>query len=325
MIDKPIPEPAVNGKLRIATRKSALALWQAEHVAALLRQHHPGLRVELLPLVTEGDRILDKPLASIGGKGLFLKELERALLDGEAELAVHSMKDVPAEGTPGLPVDIVLQRANPFDALLSRDGRTLAELPAGARIGSSSLRRQCQLLAARPDLRVLDLRGNVNTRIRKLEEGEYEAIILARAGLERLGLDHLITETLAAPEWLPAPTQGTICIQYREGDVATREWLSPLDDAPTALRSRAERGVARRLQGSCQVPLAVYAELEAEVLHLQALVGEPDGSRLLRSRCQGQAAQADELVDSLAEDLLQQGAAEIIQARSGQGRNARQP
>ena len=154
MIDKPIPEQAANGKLRIATRKSALALWQAEHVAALLRQHHPGLHVELLPLVT------------IGGKGLFLKELERALLEGEAELAVHSMKDVPAESTPGLPVDIVLQRANPFDALLSRDGRTLAELPAGARVGSSSLRRQCQLLAARPDLRVLDLRGNVNTRIR---------------------------------------------------------------------------------------------------------------------------------------------------------------
>lgn len=310
-----IPGQPVNGKLRIATRRSALALWQAEHVAALLRQQHPGLEVKLLPLVTEGDRILDKPLATIGGKGLFLKELERALLDGEAELAVHSMKDVPVEGTPGLPVDIVLPRANPFDALLSRDGRTLAELPAGARIGSSSLRRQCQLLAARPDLRVLDLRGNVNTRIARLEAGDYEAIILACAGLERLGLGHLITETLAAPDWLPAPTQGTIGIQYREGDSFTRDLLLPLNDAPTALRSQAERGVARRLQGSCQVPLAVYAELEAEVLHLQALVGEPDGSRLLRSRCQGPAASAGELVDSLADDLLEQGAAQIIEAR----------
>lgn len=318
-----MPGKPLNGKLRIATRQSALALWQAEHVASLLRQQHPGLQVELLPLVTEGDRILDRPLATIGGKGLFLKELERALLDGEAELAVHSMKDVPVESTPGLPVDIVLQRANPFDALLTREGQGLAGLPAGARIGSSSLRRQCQLLAARPDLQVVDLRGNVNTRIRKLQEGEYEAIILARAGLERLGFEHLITETLAAPDWLPAPTQGTIGIQYREADEATRQLLLPLDDPATALRSRAERGVARRLQGSCQVPLAVFAELEAEVLHIQALVGEPDGSRLLRSRCQGPAAEASGLIDSLADELLEQGAAEIIQAQSSD--HARRP
>ncbi|HET6565505.1 MAG TPA: hydroxymethylbilane synthase [Xanthomonadales bacterium] len=303
------------GKLRIATRKSALALWQAEHVASLLRQQHPGLQVELLPLVTEGDRILDKPLASIGGKGLFLKELERALLDGEAELAVHSMKDVPVEITPGLEVGIVLPRANPFDALLSRSGQNLAALPAGARVGSSSLRRQCQLLAARPDLQVSDLRGNVNTRIRKLQEGEYEAIILACAGLERLGFENLITQTLEAPDWLPAPTQGTIGVQYRTDDAYTRELLLPLDDAPTALRSRAERSVARSLQGSCQVPLAVYAELEVEVMHIQAMVGEPDGSRVLRSGCHGAAADIEALAGSLAEDLLQQGAAEII-ARS---------
>lgn len=302
-------------KLRIATRQSALALWQAEHVADLVRQQHPGVQVELLPLVTEGDRILDKPLASIGGKGLFLKELERALLDGEAQLAVHSMKDVPVEMTPGLQVDIVLQRANPFDALLSASGQTLAELPAGARIGSSSLRRKCQLLAARPDLRVLDLRGNINTRIRKLQEGEYEAIILARAGLERLGFEGLISETLLAPEWLPAPTQGTIGVQYRSDDPQTRELLLPLNHAPTALRSRAERGVARLLQGSCQVPLAVFAELELDILHIQALVGEPDGSRVLRSRCQGPAAEYEELARSLAQNLLQQGAAQII-ARS---------
>jgi hydroxymethylbilane synthase len=301
-----------SGTLKIATRKSALALWQAEHVATLLRQHHPGLRVELLPLVTEGDRILDKPLASIGGKGLFLKELERAMLDGEADLAVHSMKDVPVEMTPGLRVDIVLERANPFDALLSRDGQRLAELPAGARIGSSSLRRQCQLLATRPDLRVLDLRGNVNTRIRKLQEGEYEAIILACAGMERLEMHELITETLATPDWLPAPTQGTIGIQYPEAAMQTRDLLLPLNHTETALRTKAERGVAQRLQGSCQVPLAVFAELTASTLTLQALVGEPDGSRVLRAQKQGVLADLSQLVESVAEDLLQQGAGQII-------------
>jgi len=298
--------------LRIATRKSALALWQAEHVASLLRQHHPGLQVELLPLVTEGDRILDRPLASIGGKGLFLKELERALLDGQAELAVHSMKDVPVEMTPGLQVDIVLQRANPFDAFLSHNGQSLRALPPGARIGSSSLRRQCQLLAARPDLRVLDLRGNVNTRIRKLQEGEYEAIILACAGLERLGMANLITETLQAPEWLPAPTQGTIGLQYSVEDTHTQTLLRPLNHLETWLRTQAERSVARLLQGSCQVPLAVYAELFGELLQLQALVGEADGSRILRSQQQGPVTELQQLAENVATDLLQQGADQII-------------
>lgn len=301
-----------SGILKIATRKSPLALWQAEHVASLLRQQYSGIQVELLPLVTEGDHILDKPLASIGGKGLFLKELERALLDGEADLAVHSMKDVPVEMTPGLRVDIVLERANPFDALLSREGQRLAELPAGARIGSSSLRRQCQLLAARPDLRVLDLRGNVNTRIRKLQDGEYEAIILACAGLERLEMHELVTETLAAPAWLPAPAQGTIGIQYPESAEQTRELLLPLNHAETALRTKAERGVARRLQGSCQVPLAVFAEISAGQLKLQALVGEPNGSRVLRAQRRGAVADLSELVEALADDLLQQGADQII-------------
>jgi len=302
----------MNGILRIATRKSALALWQAEHVASLLRQHHPGLQVELLPLVTEGDRILDRPLASIGGKGLFLKELERALLDGQADIAVHSMKDVPVEMTPGLKVDIVLQRANPFDALLSHNGQSLRSLPPGARIGSSSLRRQCQLLAARPDLRVLDLRGNVNTRIRKLQEGDYEAIILACAGLERLGMDELITETLRAPHWLPAPTQGTIGLQYSVHDAHTHALLQPLNHLETWLCTQAERTVARLLQGSCQVPLAVYAELFGELLQLQALVGEADGSRILRSQQQGPVTEWRQLAEHLATDLLQQGADQII-------------
>lgn len=298
--------------LTIATRKSALALWQAEHVAGLLREHHPGLQVELLPLVTEGDRILDKPLASIGGKGLFLKELERSLLAGQADLAVHSMKDVPVEMTDGLQVDIVLQRANPFDALLSREGLRLHELPGGARIGSSSLRRQCQLLAVRPDLQVLDLRGNVNTRIRKLQEGEYEAIILACAGLERLGLEALITETLPAPAWLPAPTQGTIGLQYVTEDARSRALLLPLNHVETSLRTQAERRVAQLLQGSCQVPLAVYAELYGELLQLQGLVGEADGSRILRSQQQGPVTELQQLAEALANDLLQQGADQII-------------
>jgi len=208
----------MNRTLRIATRKSELALWQANHVADLLRDRHRGLQVELLPMVTQGDVILDKPLAQIGGKGLFLKELERALLDGAADIAVHSMKDVPVEEAPGLVVDVMLARANPFDALLSRDGRRLADLPAGARIGTSSLRRQCQLRSIRPDLEVMDLRGNVNTRARKLRDGQYEAIVLACAGLERLGMDNLITEVLRPPMWLPAATQGTIGVQRRAGD-----------------------------------------------------------------------------------------------------------
>ena len=201
-------------KIIIATRKSELALWQANHVAGLLRDLHPGLAVELLPMVTQGDIILDRPLAQIGGKGLFLKELERALLREEADIAVHSMKDVPMEEVPGLPVDVVLERANPCDALLSNSGQGLMELPAGSRIGTSSLRRQCQLKSIRPDLQVADLRGNVNTRIRKLQDGEYDAIILACAGLERLGLGDLVTETLAPPAWLPAATQGTIGVQF---------------------------------------------------------------------------------------------------------------
>jgi hydroxymethylbilane synthase len=298
--------------LKIATRKSALAMWQAEHVAGLLRRQHAGLKVELLPLVTEGDRILDRPLASIGGKGLFLKELERALLDGDAHIAVHSMKDVPVETTPGLVVDVVLERANPFDALLSRNGQRLHELPAGARIGSSSLRRQCQLLAARPDLKVVDLRGNVNTRIRKMQEGEYDAIILACAGLERLGLQGLVTETLAAPQWLPAPTQGTIGIQHSAPDDRIRELLQPLNHAETALRTQAERGVARRLQGSCQVPLAVFAEVAGQQLHLQVLVGEKDGSRVLRSQRSGAVAGLEPLVDELCAEMLELGAGQII-------------
>lgn len=299
-------------KITIATRKSELAMWQAKHAAALLSEAHPGIEVELLPMVTKGDIILDKPLAKIGGKGLFLKELEKALLSGEADIAVHSMKDVPVEQVAGLEVDVMLARANPFDALLGREGQTLAELPAGALVGTSSLRRQCQLRALRPDLKLKDLRGNVNTRIRKLEEGEYDAIILACAGLERLGLDRYITEILGPPLWLPASTQGTIGIQNRCGDESVRELLEPLANPDAALRTRAERAVATALEGSCQVPLAVYAELEADSLSLAGLVGTPDGGTILRSERQGASVDVDELAASVANDLIEQGAADII-------------
>ena len=304
----------MNRTLRIATRKSELALWQANHVADLLREGHRGLQVELLPMVTQGDVILDKPLAQIGGKGLFLKELERALLDGAADIAVHSMKDVPVEEAPGLVVDVMLARANPFDALLSRDGRRLADLPAGARIGTSSLRRQCQLRSIRPDLEVMDLRGNVNTRVRKLQEGQYEAIVLACAGLERLGMDNLITEVLRPPMWLPAATQGTIGVQRRAGDDDIAGLLAVLNDAEAALRTRAERAVAAALQGSCQVPLAVFAEWVSGTLHVTGMVGMPDGSRLLRARSEGPAADVDRVADEVARDLLGQGADRIIAA-----------
>jgi hydroxymethylbilane synthase len=300
------------GFVRIATRKSELALWQANHVAGLLRQRHPGLQVELLPMVTRGDIILDQPLAQIGGKGLFLKELERALLNGEADLAVHSMKDVPVEEAPGLVVDVMLERANPFDALLSHAGQRLEDLPAGARVGTSSLRRQCQLMALRPDLRVAELRGNVNTRIRKLQDGEYDAIVLACAGLERLGLGGLITEVLAPPRWLPAGTQGTIGVQRRTEDAALAELVADLADADAMLRTRAERTVAAALQGSCQVPLAVFAEQRDGLFRVSGMVGLPDGSRIVRAHAEGRPGDADSLASQVAGDLLAQGADHII-------------
>jgi hydroxymethylbilane synthase len=295
-------------KIRIATRQSELALWQANHVAGILREAHPGLDVELLPMVTRGDVVLDRPLALIGGKGLFLKELEKALLDNEADIAVHSMKDVPVEEAPGLVVNVMLKRANPFDALLSREGVRLADLPAGARVGTSSLRRQCQLRALRPDLEVADLRGNVNTRVRKLKDGEYDAIILACAGLERLGMQDLITETLEAPRWLPAATQGTIGVQCRAGDEKVMETIGVLRDDAAALITRAERSVARVLQGSCQVPLAVFAQRSGESFRIAGLVGRPDGSEVLRADREGAVRAADSQAADVADDLLRQGA-----------------
>jgi hydroxymethylbilane synthase len=302
--------------IRIATRKSELALWQANHVGSLLREQYPGITVELLPMVTKGDIILDQPLAKIGGKGLFLKELERALLNGDADIAVHSMKDVPVQQVPELVVDVMLERANPFDALLSRDGRTLSELPEGACIGTSSLRRQCQLRSIRPDISVRDLRGNVNTRVRKLREGEYDAIILACAGLERLEMGELISETLEPPQWLPAATQGTIGVQCRNGDRAVVDLIEPLKDPEAVLRTRAERAVATVLEGSCQVPLAVFAEINGEEMRIRGMVGMPDGSQILRAEQTGSTGEVDRLSAAVADELLNQGAGRIIAALS---------
>lgn len=302
----------MNNTLRIATRKSALALWQANHVQDLLREAHPGLDIELVKIVTEGDRILDRPLSQIGGKGLFLKELERAMLDGDADLAVHSMKDVPALMADGLVLDAVLPRANPYDALVSRDNRLLKDLPAGSNIGTSSLRRKSQLLALRPDLKVSDLRGNVDTRLRKLDEGQYDAIILACAGLQRLGLGERISETLQMPDWLPASTQGIIGLQCREDDERTRALIKPLADSKAMVVASAERAVAQVLEATCQVPLAVHAVLEDDGVYLRSQVSSVDGSRVIKAEGRASTAEAVDLGVRVAKDLLQNGAGEII-------------
>jgi hydroxymethylbilane synthase len=298
--------------LRIATRKSALALWQANHVQSLLREAHDGIEMELVKIVTEGDRILDRPLSEIGGKGLFLKELERAMLNGDADLAVHSMKDVPASMAEGLVLDAVLPRANPFDALVSRDKLLLSELPAGSRIGTSSLRRKSQLLALRPDLEVADLRGNVDTRLRKLDEGQYDAIILACAGLQRLGWGERITETLQPPDWLPASTQGIIGLQCREDDTHTRALIASLADADTMVVANAERAVARVLEATCQVPLAVYAVLDGDLVKLRSIVSTPDGRESIKAGGEALRVDAIALGEKVAADLLSNGAAKIM-------------
>lgn len=299
--------------LRIATRKSALALWQAEHVAALLRGAHPGLEVELVPMSTKGDRIQDRSLAAIGGKGLFIKELEAALEEGRADIAVHSMKDVPGDLPEGLLIAAVLARADPFDALLARGAERIDGLPPGARVGTSSLRRQAQLLAARPDLRIEPLRGNVDTRVRRLDEGGLDAIVLACAGLVRLGWETRITARLDPGVCLPAVGQGIIGIECREDDAHTRSLLQVLNDAPTRIAMDAERAFARRLGGSCQSPIAAYAVLGGEHLTLTGLVAEPDGSRLLRDSITGAAGQSRRLGEQLADRVLAAGADTLLE------------
>jgi len=299
--------------IRIATRKSALALWQAEHVADRLRRLDEVDDVELVPLSTRGDEILDRSLQKIGGKGLFIKELEVAMQQGNADIAVHSMKDVPAEMPEGFCVAAVLDRANHADAFVSTRYASLDELPRGARVGSSSLRRQAQLRMMRPDLVIEPLRGNVNTRLAKLEAGEYDAIILAAAGLERLGLQQHIRQQFATEEMLPAAAQGVIGIECLAGRADLRAILGKLEHAETANTTVAERAVALTLQANCQSPVATYATISADRLHLTALVALPDGSQSLRDSLEGPASNAEEIGRQLAASLLDQGAGELLE------------
>ncbi len=301
-------------EIRIATRKSALALWQAEFVKARLEQAHPGLVVSLVPMVSRGDKLLDAPLAKIGGKGLFVKELETALLENEADIAVHSMKDVPMDFPEGLGLYCICEREDPRDAFVSNRFASLAELPAGSVVGTSSLRRQAQLLARRPDLKIHFLRGNVNTRLAKLDAGEYDAIILAAAGLIRLGFEARISSLISVEDSLPAGGQGAVGIECRSADSDLHALLAPLADADTAVRVTAERALNKHLNGGCQVPIACYAELVDGQLWLRGLVGQPDGGLLLRAEASAPQAQAQALGVQVAEALLAQGAAEILRA-----------
>ena len=300
--------------IRIATRKSPLALWQAEHVAERLNQFFPEVQTELVKMVTQGDKILDAPLAKIGGKGLFVKELELGILEGSADIAVHSMKDVPVEFPEGLHLSAILNREDPTDAFVSNKYSSLAELPADAKIGTSSLRRQCQIKEKFPDAEILSLRGNVNTRLAKLDAGEYDAIILASAGLKRLGMTERITECLDTSTSLPAIGQGAIGIECRKDDSDTNVILKSLHDEQTSIRIIAERAMNARLQGGCQVPIAGFAEIQGGQLVMRGLVGSPDGTLLYRAERQGTLAQAEEIGIAIADDLLAQGADKILQA-----------
>ena len=300
--------------LKIATRQSPLALWQANYVKDSLQQLYPDLTVELVPMVTKGDVILDSPLAKIGGKGLFVKELENALLNKEADIAVHSMKDVPMQFPEGLGLAVICKREDPRDAFVSNSYRTFAELPQGAVVGTSSLRRQCQLKALRPDLDIRSLRGNVGTRLSKLDNGDYDAIILASAGLIRLGLADRIASFIEVEQSLPAAGQGAVGIECRTDDVQVKQLLAPLADAETTCCVLAERAMNNRLQGGCQVPIGGYAVLQQGQLYLRALVGDVDGSQIIRAEGKSGVENADVLGVQIAEQLLAQGADKILQS-----------
>ena len=300
--------------IRIATRQSPLALWQAEHVAALLVQAYPDVTTELVKMVTRGDKILDAPLAKVGGKGLFVKELEQGMLEGEADIAVHSMKDVPIEFPEGLHLAAILTREDPTDAFVSNQYKSFSELPTRARIGTSSLRRECQLKQHLPEAEVLPLRGNVNTRLAKLDAGEYDAIILASAGLKRLGMGDRITQTLDTSVSLPAVGQGAIGIECRVDDVEINQMLAALHDQVTGVCVKAERAMNTRLNGGCQVPIAGFAILQETQVFMRGLVGSPDGQVIYRAERAGSIEQAESLGQQIAEDLLSQGADKVLQA-----------
>ncbi len=298
--------------IRIATRKSPLAIWQAEEVKRLLLQFHPDLSVELIGMMTKGDIILDTPLAKIGGKGLFVKELEVGMLEGKADIAVHSLKDVPMELPEGLHLPVILKRHNPLDAFVSNHYSSLDALPQYAKVGTSSLRRQTQIKELRPDLDIVSLRGNVNSRLAKLDNGDYDAIILASAGLERLGFDDRITQSIPAEQSLPAIGQGAIGIECRSDDSRVNTLLAPLHHEETAIRVTAERAFNTRLNGGCQVPIAGYSELHGDQIYLRGLVGYPDGSKIFRAEQTTAIENAKAMGIAVAEDLLAQGADKVL-------------
>ena len=309
-------------EIKIATRESALALWQAEYVKAELEKHHADVSVKLVPMTSRGDKILDVPLAKVGGKGLFVKELEQAMLEGRADIAVHSMKDVPMEFPEGLGLGVICEREDPRDAFVSNSYQSLDQLPSGAIVGTSSLRRQSQLLAMRPDLEVSFLRGNVNTRLAKLDAGEFDAIILASAGLKRLGFDERIASYISPETILPAGGQGAVGIEYRVDDKNILSLLQVLHHAPTAARVLAERAMNKKLEGGCQVPIGCYAELkDDDTLWLRGLVAEPYGDKVISDELTGPAEKAEELGVELAERLLAAGAGDILQAVYGSGKS----
>ena len=312
------PTQAARATLRLGTRGSPLALAQSREVAAALEAHHPGLRVDLAVIRTSGDRIQDVPLAKIGGKGLFVKEIEEALLTRRIELAVHSMKDLPAHLPPGLTLGAITAREEGGDVLVTRKARSLDELPPGARVGTSSLRRQAQLLHRRPDLHVVPLRGNVDTRLRKLTEGSLDAIVVAAAGLKRLGVTPANAIPLPLDVSLPAPGQGALGVEIREDDRATAALVAVLEDKASRIAVTAERAFLRRLGGSCQVPIAAYATLRGDLLSLAGLLASPDGTALVQDTLTGPALEAESLGTALAERLLAQGADRILRELAGE-------
>lgn len=299
-------------RIRIATRKSPLALWQAEEVARQLKSRNPELEIELVKIVSKGDKFLDAPLAKIGGKGLFVKELEQGMLDGEADIAVHSMKDVPMEFPEGLHLPVIMEREDPTDAFVSNKYKNLHDLPENARVGSSSLRRQLQIKEMLPSVELLNLRGNVNSRLQKLDDGEFDAIILASAGLIRLEMLHRIRDRIAPEQSLPSVGQGAVGIECRVGDERIESLIAPLNDHDTHTRLLAERAMNNRLNGGCQVPIAGYALLEGDEIYLRGLVGRPDGSEVVRAQARGPREQAEQIGRAVAEDLINQGAGVIL-------------
>ncbi|WP_319782812.1 hydroxymethylbilane synthase [Oceanisphaera sp. IT1-181] len=301
-----------NRTIRIATRKSLLALWQAHYVKEQLELLHPHITVELVPMTTKGDVLLDTPLAKIGGKGLFIKELEQAMLEGRADIAVHSMKDVPVEFPEGLGLTVICEREDPRDAFVSNNYTHLEQLPAGAVVGTASLRRECQIRARYPHLEIKVLRGNVQTRLRKLDDGEYDAIILAAAGLKRLDLEDRIAGLMSPEDSLPANGQGAVGIECRVDDAELLALLAPLDHYESRLRVEAERAMNKGLMGGCQVPIGAYAELQGDQLWLRGLVGRPDGSEVIYEEMTGPATQGKEMGAEMAKRLLARGADKIL-------------